>query len=342
MSIEKFNAYLGSLDNMVAEIRNEKDEVYVQPALKRLGTVSIVLIRETVAPTIFRNEDAEMTDISIDGERVVRAVPNKLKHRDRSNGLRISRYFGTGGNFPQNRTMIEGKVDANSIKKAFDINSFLFGDSAFNGNVYPVKAAVMYSDALSIIPYNDAVGKTFHNRASEDGSLFDAETKKNSVNLFERHYVLPGVPFVQVLTTIGKVMPLEVLEHLLASIGEANAYGGQTSVTGVNVRTRIVGIYGSNFEKAESSPYEIWRSIPENVRSLTGTELCQAMHEIISPNFELSMGHEEAESERARIMESISNKEAQKSYQDTAEKIGELFAAWFIGGKKDKKDKKDS
>src|SRR5690606_17003307 len=121
-----------------------------------------------------------------------------------------------------------------SIKEVFDLNSFVFGDSVLrDGSVLPCKAAAMYSDGVSTAEYIASVGKTFHNRAYEDGSLFDALKKQNSTNIFDRHFILPGTLFVQTISTVGKVMAPEALDHLLLSIGFGGAYGGQTSVSGI-------------------------------------------------------------------------------------------------------------
>ena len=71
------------------------------------------------------------------------------------------------------------------------------------------------------------------------GTLWDAEGKKNTENLFTRHFVLPGTLLIQVLTSNGRQLPPIGFDHLLLSLGLAGSYGGQTSVTGVNVRTHI-------------------------------------------------------------------------------------------------------
>ena len=100
-----------------------------------------------------------------------------------------------------------------------------------------------------------AVDTSFHNRAAEDGTLFDAETKKNSSNIFERHVLLPGTLLVQTISLNGRTAPPIAIEHLLLAIGLAGAYGGQTSVYGVNVRNHVGGIYATRFERDVASPY---------------------------------------------------------------------------------------
>ena len=248
MTLDTIRPYLGSIDKLLSTARDDKGKEYVQPALKNLGSVAIPLIREVIAPASFRNADPEITDIlDLDGTRRVRAVANKFKYGERSRGLQVLRYFGAGGSMPQNRTAF-AKGDRPSV--AYDLNTIVFGDSANHGKrVLPVKAAAQYSDAVSIQPYTDCVDTSFHNRAAEDGTLFDAETKKNSSNIFDRHVLLPGTLLVQTISFNGRTAPPIAVEHLLLAVGLAGAYGGQTSIYGVNVRNHVGGIYAARFER---------------------------------------------------------------------------------------------
>lgn len=252
--IDQLTPFIGDLAHLTDESSDGKT-TYIHPRLRNLGSVSLVLIREIVAPTVFRNLESEITDIAVGNRRLVRAVPNKFKHRERANGLKLLRHFAAGGSYPQNRHAMPEKAMPSS---AFDMNSLVFGNSVNQGNkVLPVKAAALYSDGLSLQEYSDCVDKTFHNRAAEDGSLFDAVAKVNSSNLFERHFIKPGTLLVQVVSTHGRLMPIEAFEHLVLCLGQGGAYGGQTSVTGINVRSHIAGIYASLVERPETSPYEI-------------------------------------------------------------------------------------
>lgn len=268
--METIYRHLAQLQQLTESTQVDAKASYVHPARKNLGCVSLVLIREVIAPVVFRNAEAEITDIDVDGELVVRAVPNKFKYSERGRGLQILRVLGVGGRMAQNKTVLFGKQKPS---EAFDLNTLVFGDSCnHDSRILPVKAAVNYSDALSLIPKYLCVDATFHNRASEDGTLFDAENKKNSNNLFTRHFVKPGTLLVQVLSTRGRVLPAIGLKHLLLSVGMAGSYGGQTSLTGTNIRTHLIGLYGGHFEQALSSPYELLRCLRQ---TLSNEELSQ-------------------------------------------------------------------
>jgi CRISPR-associated protein Csc2 len=322
--IDKLKPFLGDIADLTDE-SSDGNTAYIHPKLRNLGSVSLVLIREIIAPTVFRNLEAEITDIAVDNRRFIRAVPNKFKHRERANGLKLLRHFGAGGLYPQNR---HAMPDKDTPSSAFDLNSLVFGDSVNQGNkVLPVKAAVLYSDGLSLDEYDLCVDKTFHNRAAEDGTLFDAVAKANSTNLFERHFIKPRTLLVQVVSTHGRLLPVEAFEHLLLSLGQGGAYGGQTSVTGINLRTHIAGIYASLVERPETSPYEIVKFLPSSPIG----EAITAIHQRLSLSHQLAIGHEAAEAWRGSLVEELvsGSERLKNSYAAAHRAVADLFDLWF-------------
>jgi CRISPR-associated protein Csc2 len=330
--MQRFAEVLGSLDHLTETVRKNEKETYVCPALKNLGCVSIVLIREAIALVVFRNAEAEITDIDIGDEVYVRAVPNKFKYRERGHGLQILRYYGLGGRLPQNKTVL---FKGQKPSDAFDLNTLVFGDSANQEKrVLPVKAAVNYSDALSLRPKHLCVDETFHNRAMEDGTLFDAEDKKNSDNLFTRHFIKPGTLLVQVLSTRGRLLPPLGLKHLLLSIGLAGVYGGQTSLTGVNIRTRIAGIYGGHFEQAMTSPYELVKALAGDAEldQSDPAAVIAALHGLLSPlHPKAGVTSEEAHRWLDDLLAGFERDDAalREEYVSGAKQVAGLFDEWF-------------
>lgn len=332
--MKEFEKYLGNMDHLVDSSTNGKED-YIHPALKNIGGVTLVTIREAIAPVVFRNAEQEITDIEYDEETYVRAVPNKFKYSERSRGLQILRAYGVGGRLPQNKTVL---LKSQKPSDAFDLNTLVFGDSANHDNrILPVRAAVSYSDGLSLLPKHFCVDDTFHNRAMEDGTLFDADSEKNSENLFSRHFILPGTLLVQVLSTRGKVLPQEGMDHLLLSMGIAGLYGGQTAVTGVNIRTHLVGLYGSRFERALTSPYEILKELNKNeeLDKKDGPAVIKALHGMMEKVHDTAIGPENLQAYQKQLVEDFEadNPELKQRYLGAAEKTAELFDSWFGTGK---------
>jgi len=323
--MKRLDEYL-LLDPLLEQSPGEKKE-YFHPKRKNLGVVSLVLLREAIAPVVFRNAEQEITDIDFAGEVYIRAVPNKFKYPERGRGLQILRALEAGGRYPQNRTVIPKHENPSH---AFDLNTVVFGDSANHANkVLPVRAAVNYSDGLSLLPKYQCVDETFHNRAAEDGTLFDAEREENSTNIFSRHFIRPGTLLVQVLSTRGKVLPPTGLRHLLLSVGLAGSYGGQTSVTGTNIQTHFVGCYADRFEQAITSPYELIRKLDEPSNELPAMRT--ALHEFLAPLHRTAIPGAEVSAWVQDLVDRFDRDDGalKKEYQETAAKVAELFDAWF-------------
>ena len=325
--MNQFKPYLN--DGTLAEemVTSNGKDTYLMPARRNAGHVAIALVREIIAPTVFRNAEEEITDIEDrDGLRRVRATPSKFKFGERGRGLLVLRAWNVGGRLPQNRTAVSDRMP---IREAFDLNTLVFGDSARLGKrVLPVKAAVQYSDALSTVPYRDAVAESFHHRGDETGTLWDAEAKKNTEKLFTRHFVLPGTLLVQVLTSNGRQLPPIGLDHLLLSLGLAGSYGGQTSVTGVNVRTHIAGIFASRLETPLSSPYELLRKLPQ---TNSVADLVEAVVQAMSGHFRTHADNGEACKYQQQLVEDFEQDtpDLRRRYEEAASKVADLFEQHF-------------
>ena len=325
--VERFLPYLNDGDLVEEVVAANGKDTYLMPARRNAGHLAIALIREVVAPTVFRNAEEEITDIQDrDGVRRVRATPSKFKFGERGRGLLVLRAWNVGGRLPQNRTAVGERMP---VRDALDLNTLVFGDSAMWGTrVLPVKAAVQYSDGLSTVPYRDAVGESFHHRGDETGTLWDAEDKKNTENLFTRHFIQPGTFLVQILTSNGRQLPPLGLDHLLLSLGLAGSYGGQTSVTGVNVRTHIAGIFAARLETPLSSPYELLRELPATV-SVTG--LAGEIVRVMSAQYQTHAETDEAAAYQRKLVEAFErdDPELRARYEEAAPRIADLFEQYF-------------
>lgn len=326
--MQALTPYLANIEKLTDTSHIDDKKTYVHPKLKNLGCVSIVLIREAIAPVVFRNAEQEITDIECSNNLHVRAVPNKFKYIERGRGLQILRALNVGGKQAQNKTVL---YKGQKPSDAFDLNTLVFGDSAnYENRVLPVRTAVNYSDALSIKPKEQVVDSTFHNRAMEDGTLFDAETKKNSDNLFTRHFIKPGTLMVQTLSTRGQVLPEIGLKHLFLSVGLAGSYGGQTAITGINIKTHIVGIYADQFEQAITSPYELLKVL--QAQADTDLSSIQAtLHAALQAQHSVAIQGADAQQWQQALIKAFeqTGSELEQEYKAAKPKVAALFDQWF-------------
>jgi hypothetical protein len=329
--LAKLRDYLGDPDHMLEE-SDDSGSSYVHPTRKNAGVVTLALVREIIAPAIFRHEEEEIADIEHGDETIIRATPLKFKHGEKARGLQILRWFGVGGRYPHNRTALpkNGKPS-----DAFDLNTLVFGDSLESaGVVMPVKAGVLYSDALSLRPKHEVVGESFHNRAGEEGVLFDPESKRNSRNLFTQHFIRPGCLLVQLLTTTGRVLPPHAIDHLLLSIGLAGAAGGRTSVTGINTRTHLAGIFAGRYERPAASPYVLrerllQRLAPEDLDRPEA--VCTVVETVLGEDFVVTVPAAQASAHRDRLLADFESDAPglRQRYAEIAGAVTQLLDRWF-------------
>ncbi|WP_318509779.1 type I-D CRISPR-associated protein Cas7/Csc2 [Photobacterium leiognathi] len=322
-------AHLNSLDHLTETYLDQKGKEYVAPARKNLGVVTVAVVREIIAPTIFKHEDEEPLTVDIADDSYVRATPSKFKFGERGRALEILRSLELGGVNAQNRIFVpKGKASGDY----FDMATFLLGESGQgDGRVLSSTAAVKYSDALSTQPEAFCVDSTFHVRGSEQGTLFDEVNKKNTDNLFSRIFIKPNTLFVQTLTFTGKVAPAEIVDLLLAILASPKAYGGQTSVTGVNVRTHIAGVFGGDFEVAENAPYvllpELLANLPEDeIQNVDAVK--QAVFDIFSERYPSAVGSEVIEEIQRAQLDKIQSRQHDE-FTVAATEISEYYTRYF-------------
>ena len=105
--IDRFMPYLNYGNLVEKVVASNGRDTYLMPSRRNGGHVAVVLIREIVSPTVFRNAEKEVTEIEDRcGVRRVRATPSKFKFGERGRGLLVLRAWEVGGRLPQNRTAV--------------------------------------------------------------------------------------------------------------------------------------------------------------------------------------------------------------------------------------------
>ena len=308
------------------------------PILPEAQCIVIPVVREVVAPILIRNNDADMvTDMRAAGKLRVRMIASKTKGVERRRGSQILRSIGLGGWTAANKAYIKRGASAGDI---FDLNTFVFGDSA-NGDanaIYPVHAAVLYSDALSIQGLEEPIVDDVFRQGgiSEDSVSFDAQAQKTSSNIFTTRAVLPNTVFVQSMVMLGRRMTREALNHLLLAMGLAGSYGGATATTGTNIKTHLCGIYWGAFERSINAPQEMLLAI-NNVEIQQPMDVAKVIAGLEQVFSDPEMGyrhHITAEQLRVYVSQLIEAFETDDNmlldgYRNASEQMRELFDAWF-------------
>jgi CRISPR-associated protein Csc2 len=264
-------------------------------------------------------------------------IASKTKGVERRRGSQILRSLGLGGRAAANKAYIGKDESAGTI---FDLNTFVFGDSA-NGDgkaIYPVHAAVLYSDALSIQDLEQPIIDDVFRQGgiSEEYVSFDAQRKQTSSNIFTTRAVLPNTLFVQALVMIGRRMTREALDHLLLSIGLAGSYGGATATTGTNLKTHLCGVYWGAFERSINAPQEMLHALHtlEGEPSVDVAQVLAHLEQAFSHPETGYRHHIAAEPLRQYVAQLVQafetdDKALIDGYHKAAEQMRDLFDAWF-------------
>ncbi|HOW77242.1 MAG TPA: type I-D CRISPR-associated protein Cas7/Csc2 [Candidatus Competibacteraceae bacterium] len=323
----------------VAQTLQLKDETTI-PKLPEAQVIVIPLVREAVAPMLIRNNDVDdITDMPLAGKNRVLMIASKTKGVERRNGARILRTLGVGGRFPTNKTYIR----EDNIRDAYDLNTYVFGDSAKSAGggsaIYSVHSAVLYSDAVSVQSRAESVMDQFRQGGiSEDGGAFDVETKSASSNIFTTRYVIPGTLFIQTLVMTGRRMTATALDHLLLAIGLSGAYGGQTAVTGTNLRTHLAGIYWGRLERPVNAPKILLEQLAE---TRNAAEIRAGLEILFGQVYPGHCDSETLSGHLAGLVERFEqdDPELRQWYQAAKQQMADLFASWFVGNKEKKSAK---
>lgn len=330
------------LPQQVQQTYEFEEKPFDIPTLPHAQCIVIPIIRETVAPILIRNNQADMvTDMWAADKLRVRMIASKTKGVEKRRGSQILRSLGVGGKTAANKIFIKDE-DGHRAGDLFDLNTFVFGDSA-NGSgkaIYPVHAAVLYSDALSVQgldqPLIDDVFR--QGGISEESVSFDAQSGKTSSNIFTTRAVLPNTLFVQSLVMIGKRMTKAAFNHLLLSIGLGGSYGGATATTGTNLKTHLCGVYWGALERPINAPQEMLRALGElPLRPQVG-EVVQPLEAIFKKNYSHAIAATELQEYVAQLIKAFETDEKTlvAEYRAAAEQMTGLFTAWFHQTKKGK------
>lgn len=305
------------------------DKSYVIPALPQAQCIVIPLLREAIAPILVRNNEAdEITDMHLAGALRVRMIASKTKGVERRRGAQILRALGMGGRAAANKAYIPEGMKAGEI---FDLNSFIFGDSAKEkgSSIYPVHAAVLYSDAVSLQPKKELVNSVFRQGGVyEDGGNFNAENKTTSANIFTTYAVRPGALFVQSIVATGRRLTRTALDHLLLSVGLAGAYGGATATTGTNLRTHFAGLYWGRCERAINAPQEMLGAMGEQGDL---KDMLDSLGAAFSQAYPNGVDRQSLSNYLRDLVEQFerSDKELLARYVEASQMAASLFNAWF-------------
>ncbi|TGO02544.1 hypothetical protein PN36_23360 [Candidatus Thiomargarita nelsonii] len=325
------NTLFSELRTKVKTTYDITEKPFEIPVLPQAQCIVIPVIREAIAPLIIRNNDADMiTDIELANELRVRMIAPKTKGVEKRRGSQILRTFGLGGRAAANKAYVKNKPS-----DVFDLNTFVFGDSAIGGkskkSIYPVHAAVLYSDAISVQPYDLLIDDVFRQGGiSEEYVSYDPENQKTSSNIFTTRSVRPGALFIQTLVMLGHRITKESFNHLLLSIGLAGSYGGATATTGTNLKTHLAGVYWGKIERSLNAPSQLLEKLKsDGTAAELVKQIAQLMQGAYPHHIDVKVLNAHVQNLIADFESEPVNPDLKNDYEKAAVEMRDLFDAWF-------------
>lgn len=211
--------------------------------------VTLVLIRETIAPFINRSNmpDESVWFRMLDGREVIHVPARKFKSREKMFGIKLLRYLGiVDRQYRYNHLTARAQlINPTSVIMGETIVTPGTGEKTLS-----IPARALYSDVYSIRDRKYITDKLTNNALNEEGTMFDRDKGTTSSAFFQTEYVIPGV-FLPAFITLKDPTP-ELLLHLILSLGQTS-YGASTATTATNFRNHVIGIVGSRIEPPVSS-----------------------------------------------------------------------------------------
>lgn len=302
-------------DMMVKEFGEDafvshKDGTRPLLALRTNKRILLVLDREVIGPFVNRSTDPSDTIRFRDlkGRELVRVPSRKFKSKEKLRGLEICRAYG----------IVDPAYEYNAVNKnelLNNPNSVLFGDVNTQGDAAGLPSKFIYGEGLSTDEVANIAQPLTHNALSEEGTMWDRQKGSYRTSLFETFSILPGAHLIQTIT-VDSPTP-ESLAHLLMCL-TASKYGAQTSITGSNIRNRILGMIASR----EEPPVTAYTLVGEMAESGGTADLVGLVEKELSRYSGVMRIGSDAE----RIMRNVQTaKDLETTYRELAKQSSEFF-----------------
>ncbi len=251
-------------------------------ALRTNKRLTIVIDREIIGPFVNRSTDPSDTIRYRDheGRQLVRVPSRKFKSKEKLRGLEICRAYG----------LVDKEYEYNNVVRKELLNnpnSILFGDANVQGDEAGLPSKFVYGEGLSTEDVSTIAQPLTHNALSEEGTMWDRSKGSFRTSLFETLSIMPGAHIVQTIT-IDSPTP-ESLVHMLNCL-TATRYGAQTSVTGPNIRNRVIGIIAT-VEEPPVTAYTLNRDLQNMVKKETSGESSTLLDDAVKGAFANVIGN---------------------------------------------------
>lgn len=201
---------------------------------KRKPSVTLIVRREIVEPTLFRNSNHDRAETQEFGDKLHAQVNGeKFTSKERLTGLDLLRRLDDG--------LVDEEYAYNEpidLDGSLNVGTLTYGLAGTGDQDFAIKSRVVEGYTYTMEEY-DLMNKETRNAVYESGTM---RTDKNeqSEALFDFVKVQPGNSLVHFIT-LEAATP-EMLLYVLHNVLNTGKYGARETRTGRNVRNSVIGL----------------------------------------------------------------------------------------------------
>lgn len=201
---------------------------------KRKPSVTLIVRRNIVEPTLFRNTNTDRAETQEFGNTLHAQVNGeKFTSKERLTGLDLLRRLGNG--------LIDGDYTYNEpgdFESSIHLDSLTYGLAGTGDQDFAIKSRVIEGYTYTTEEY-DLMNKETRNAVYESGTMRDEEGQQAEA-LFDFVKVQPGNSLIHFITL--EAATGEMLLYVLHNLLNTARYGARETRTGRNVENEILGI----------------------------------------------------------------------------------------------------
>ena len=205
---------------------------------KRKPSVTLVVHREIVEPTLFRNSNHDRAETQKFGDKLHAQVNGeKFTSKERLTGLDLLRRLDDELN---DHLVHEGYAynEPTDLEGSLNVGTLTYGLAGTGDQDFAIKSRVVEGYTYTTEEY-DLMNKETRNAVYESGTMRTEEGEQSEA-LFDFVKVQPGNSLVHFIT-LEAATP-EMLLYVLHNILNTGKYGARETRTGRNVRNSVIGV----------------------------------------------------------------------------------------------------
>jgi CRISPR-associated protein Csc2 len=205
---------------------------------KRKPSVTLVVNREIVEPTLFRNSNHDRAETQEFGDKLHAQVNGeKFTSKERLTGLDLLRRLDDDLDKP----LVHEEYAYNEptdLDESLNVGTLTYGLAGTGDQDFAIKSRVVEGYTYTTEEY-DLMNKETRNAVYESGTMRTDEGEQSEA-LFDFVKVQPGNSLVHFIT-LEAATP-EMLLYVLHNVLNTGKYGARETRTGRNVRNNVIGL----------------------------------------------------------------------------------------------------